>query len=192
MAATSRGKAMREARRAAQFSKFRLINLNLVPLVDTFVSIVFFALTTQTLGAVAPVVRGVNLPESRLEAPAREQLTLGVSRQSVMLGRGEEFTDIMSTAQAASQQSTLPSQPLLIPGLYGALRQVADSIRAADGVPENQSVETTLAVQAERTMRYDLLARVIQTARAAGFKNLTLQVLHAGDASGEPAPAPTT
>ncbi len=192
MAATSRGKAMREARRAAQFSKFRLINLNLVPLVDTFVSIVFFALTTQTLGAVAPVVGWVNLPESTFEAPAQERLTLGVSRQKVVIGQGEEFTDVMSTSQAAAQPSSDPAQPLVIPGLYAALRQRADSIRAADDVPATQSVETTLAVQAEKTMRYDLLARVIQTARVAGFKNLTLQVLHADDASGEPAPAPAT
>jgi biopolymer transport protein ExbD len=191
MAATSRGKAMREARRAAQFSKFRLINLNLVPLVDTFVSIVFFALTTQTLGAVAPVVGGVNLPESSFQAPAQEQLTLGVSRQKVVIGQGEEFADVMSTSQAAAQPSSDPAQPLVIPGLYAALRQRADSIRAADDVLATQSVETTLAVQAEKSMRYDLLARVIQTARVAGFKNLTLQVLHV-DESGEPAPAPTT
>jgi biopolymer transport protein ExbD len=192
MAATSRGKAMREARRAAQFSKFRLINLNLVPLVDTFVSIVFFALVTQTLGAVAPMVSGVNLPETTLDSPALERLTLGVSREKVVLGQGEAFTDVMSTAQAAAQPSSDPAQPLVIPSLYAALRQVADSIRGADDLPTNQSVETTLAVQAEKTMRYDLLARVIQTARVAGFKNLTLQVLHVGDESGEPAPAPST
>jgi biopolymer transport protein ExbD len=188
MAATSRGKAMREARRSAQFAKFRLINLNLVPLVDTFVSIVFFALTTQTLGAVAPVVRGVNLPESTLEATALERLTLGVSREKVVIGQGEAFTDVMTTAQAATQPSSDPAQPLVIPGLYAALKVRADSIRAAEDLPTNQSVETTLAVQAEKSMRYDLLARVIQTARVAGFKNLTLQVLHAGNESGEPAP----
>jgi biopolymer transport protein ExbD len=192
MAATSRGKAMREARRAAQFSKFRLISLNLVPLVDTFVSIVFFALTTQTLGAVAPMVRGVNLPETTLESPAIERLTLGVSREKVVLGQGERFTDVMSTQQAAAQRSSDPAQPLVIPNLYAALKQRADSIRAEDDVPANQSVETTLAVQAEKSMRYALLARVIQTARVAGFKNLTLQVLHVGDESGEPAPAPAT
>jgi hypothetical protein len=37
----NRARAARLARRAAQFSKFRLIQLNLVPLVDTFVSVVF-------------------------------------------------------------------------------------------------------------------------------------------------------
>ena len=46
----SRGRDMRAARRAAQFAKFRITELNLVPLVDTFVSIVFFALTTATVG----------------------------------------------------------------------------------------------------------------------------------------------
>jgi len=38
----NRARAARLARRAAQFNKFRLVQLNLVPLVDTFVSVVFF------------------------------------------------------------------------------------------------------------------------------------------------------
>ena len=192
MAAHSRGKAMREARRAAQFAKFRLIHLNLVPLVDTFVSIVFFALTTQTLGAVAPVVRGVNLPESSLQTPAAERLTLGVSTERVMIGRGEEMTTVMSTVQAAQQASTDPSQPLVIPSLLAALQERASAIRTATGTPANQSVEEALAIQAERQLRYDVLARVIQTARVAGFRNVTLQVLRADGEAGESAPAPTT
>ena len=192
MAATSRGKAMREARRAAQFSKFRLIHLNLVPLVDTFVSIVFFALTTQTLGAVAPVMKGVTLPTSTNPATALEQLTLGVTPTSVVVGQGEHVDVVMSTQQAASQASNVPGQPLVIPGLYAALRQRADSIRTAHGGAANESVGTILAIQAEKSMRYDLLARVIQTARVAGFRNLTLQVLRADAEGGESAPASST
>ena len=53
----NRARAARLARRAAQFNKFRLIQLNLVPLVDTFVSVVFFTLVTATVGELAPVVR---------------------------------------------------------------------------------------------------------------------------------------
>ena len=45
-------------RRAKQFQKFKLAELNLVPLVDTLVSIVFFALVTATVGELAPVVVG--------------------------------------------------------------------------------------------------------------------------------------
>jgi biopolymer transport protein ExbD len=33
-----------------------------------------------------------------------------------------------------------------------------------------------LAVQGDKSMRYDLLARVMQTARLAGFKSISLQV----------------
>ena len=42
----SRARMARESRRGAQFAKFKLAELNLVPLVDTLVSIVFFALVT--------------------------------------------------------------------------------------------------------------------------------------------------
>ena len=172
MAINTRARAMREARRVQQFAKFRLINLNLVPLVDTFVSIVFFALTTQTVGELAPVASGVNLPMSRQTETAFHELTIGIGRQVTLEGQ-----PIMATAAAARSVSDMPNQPLLIPELYAVLRARADSIRTANNVDQNQSVTAPLAIQAEKSMRYDLLSRVMQTARLAGFRNITLQVL---------------
>jgi biopolymer transport protein ExbD len=177
--ARNRARAARLARRAAQFNKFRLIQLNLVPLVDTFVSVVFFTLTTATVGELAPVVAGVNLPESRVGQPALQQVTLGIGPQVTLGGRA-----VMTTRDAALATSTDPSQPLVIPALYTALRAKADSIRASRSIPPDASVDAPLAIQADRTMRYDLLSRVMQTARVAGFHNLTLQVNRVTDASG--------
>jgi biopolymer transport protein ExbD len=171
-----RARAARLARRAAQFNKFRLIQLNLVPLVDTFVSVVFFTLVTATVGELAPVVHGVNLPESRVGQPALQQLTLGIGPQVTLAGRA-----VMTTVEAAQAQSDNPAQPLMIPPLYAALRAKADSIRALRATPANESVDALLAIQADRTMRYDLLSRVMQTARLAGFRNLTLQVNRVAD-----------
>jgi biopolymer transport protein ExbD len=82
----------------------------------------------------------------------------------------------MSTVDAAAVRSTDPSQPLLIPPLYSALRQAADSIRSTQKVAAAQPLDTPLAIQGDKSMRYDLLARMMQTARLAGFKNLSLQV----------------
>ena len=156
----NRARAARLARRAAQFNKFRLIQLNLVPLVDTFVSVVFFTLVTATLGELAPVVSGVTLPDSRVGATALQQLTLGIGPQVTLGGRA-----VMATIDAAQARSTDPAQPLMIPPLYAALRAKADSIRSQRSLPPNQSVDAPLAIQADRTMRYDLLSRVMQTAR---------------------------
>lgn len=173
----SRAREMRAQRRAAQFSKFRITELNLVPLVDTFVSIVFFALTTATVGELAPVVPGVRLPESRVGATALQQLTLGIGPQVTLAGHA-----IMSTVDAARARSDDPAQPLLIPPLYAALKQAADSIRQEKRVAAGTQLETTLAIQGDKSMRYDLLARMMQTARLAGFKNLSLQVNKTADA----------
>jgi biopolymer transport protein ExbD len=168
----SRGREMRASRRAAQFSKFRITELNLVPLVDTMVSIVFFALTTQTVGELTQVVPGVNLPQSRVGVVAHEQVTLGISSTQLTLGG----RTIMGTGQAAAARSNVPGQPLVIPQLYRALKNAADSIRTANNVPADRSLDTPLAVQGDRQMRYDLMARLIQTARLAGFRTLSLQV----------------
>jgi biopolymer transport protein ExbD len=87
----------------------------------------------------------------------------------------------MSTFEAAQAQSNDPAQPLVIPALYAALRAKADSIRTVRALPASQSIDAPLAIQADRTMRYDLLSRVMQTARVAGFRNLTLQVSRVAD-----------
>lgn len=173
----SRSREMRSARRAAQFAKFRIVELNLVPLVDTFVSIVFFALTTATVGELAPVVPGVTLPTARVGATAYQQLTVGIGRQITLGTRS-----VIGTGEAARIPSNDPSQPLLIPPLYGALKTAADSIRTAHKWPANTSLDSVkLAVQGDRTMRYDLLSRIMQTARMAGFKNISLQVNKSND-----------
>jgi biopolymer transport protein ExbD len=181
----SRAREMRSQRRAAQFAKFRITELNLVPLVDTFVSIVFFALTTATVGELAPVVPGVRLPEARVGSPALQQLTLGIGPQVTLAGH-----PLMSTVDAARARSNDPTQPLLIPPLYVALRQAADSIRRDRHVPADQPLDAPLAIQGDRSMRYDLLARMMQTARLAGFKNLSLQVSRTADAVPAPSGGP--
>jgi biopolymer transport protein ExbD len=182
----SRAKAAREMRRTQQFAKFRMVELNLVPLVDTFVSIVFFALTTQTLGELAPLVTGVTLPSSSVGATATHEITLGIaSRPAEVTLAGQR---VMTVQAAASAASNIPNEPLIIPQLYSALRVTADSIRKANDIPADQSVPATLAVQGDKGMRYDLLARVLQTARKAGFKNVSLQVMKTGggDATATP------
>jgi len=162
-------------RRVKQFAKFKLHTLNLVPLIDAFVSIVFFTLVSATVGELAPVQTGVNLPEASIGETALQQVTLAISSAPAdisLMG-----TRIMTVQQAASAASNNPQQPLLIPALYSALKTTADSIRDAKGIAINQSVAEPLAIQADRTMRYDLLSRLMQTARLAGFRNITLQVL---------------
>jgi biopolymer transport protein ExbD len=187
MAKVSRARMAREARRAKQFSKFKLTELNLVPLVDTFVSIVFFALTTATVGELIPVVPGVTLPESRIGASALQQVTLGIGSQ-ILLGS----QPIMNTADAAQAVSDMPGQPLEIPQLYSVLKTRADSLRTAKGTPVSDPVDQPLAIQGDRTMRYDLLSRVMQTARLAGFKNISLEVKrNVGATQTVPASLPT-
>lgn len=167
----SRAKSAREARRAAQFAKFRLTELNLIPLVDTFVSIVFFALTAATVGELTPVVPGVSLPNSRVGEPALQQITIGVGSDVSLAGQR-----LMSLQEAAAARSNVPNEPLIIPALYSRLALKADSIRAEKGTPKTTSVDAPLAIQGDKTMRYDVLARIMQSARKAGFSKISLQV----------------
>jgi biopolymer transport protein TolR len=181
MAEMTRARAAREARRTAQFAKFRITELNLVPLVDTFVAIVFFSLATATVGEQMPVMPGVQLPESRIGETALQELTVGIGKQITL-----NSVPVMSTVEAAAARSNNPNEPLLIPQLYSALRVQADSLRKKKNLDQNTSVENQLAIQGDKTMPYAVLARIMQTARLAGFRNVSLQVNRTGD------PPPTT
>ena len=109
-------------------------------------------------------------------------------------------TRIMGTVEAAQSVSNDPRQPLLIPQLYAAIKATGDSIRAAHSVAADQPVDVPLAIQGDKSMRYDLLARLMQTIRMAGFKDISLQVKRVGAPDGAapaadvvappPAPAP--
>lgn len=166
-----RARDQRAARRAAQFSKFKVTQLNLVPLVDTFVSIVFFTLTTTTVGELAPVVPGVTLPQAAVGTPALSQLTLGIGATVTLANK-----PVMATLDAAAEPTNDPRFPLKVPTLYRAMRQLADSLRKAKGIAEGDDLPVALAIQGDRTMRYDLLSRFMATARLAGFTHLSLQV----------------
>jgi len=171
----NRTRDLRTARRGQQFGKFRVTQLNLVPLVDTFVSIVFFTLTTTTVGELAPIVPGVTLPETTVGTPALSQLTLGVGA-TVTLGN----RPIMATLDAAAEPSNDPRFPLKVPTLYRAMKSLADSLRHAKGLGAQDDLKVALAIQGDKTMRYDLLSRFMATARLAGFTHLALQVQRVG------------
>jgi biopolymer transport protein ExbD len=167
----SRAAEQRRLRRSRHFAKFGITQLNLVPLVDTFVSIVFFSLTTTTVGELAPVVPGVQLPQANVGTTALSQLTLGIGANVTLANR-----PIMSTADAASSMSDDAQQPLKIPAVYRELRHLADSLKVARGLKPEEELKYQLAIQGDKTMRYDLLSRFMQTARLAGFRQISLQV----------------
>ena len=182
MAEMTRARAAREARRTAQFAKFRITELNLVPLVDTFVAIVFFSLATATVGDQMPIMPGVTLPDSRVGETALQELTVGIGNQITI-----NAVPVMTTREAAAARSNNANEPLLIPQLYTALRVQADSLRKVRNLDQNASVPNPLAIQGTKTMQYALLARIMQTARLAGFRNVSLQVNRTEDAPAAPA-----
>jgi biopolymer transport protein ExbD len=182
--ASDRARALREGRRKAQFAKFHFVQLNLVPLVDTFVAIVFFSLTAATVGELAPVLNGVQLPEAKVGLPAHQELTLGVSsRPAAIMFNGHQ---VMSAQAAATAPSKNPDQPLIVPQLLTVMQAAADSLRKANGTAADRPLGVPLAIQGDRSMRYDLLQRLLQTARLAGFQRITLQVRHATEQGSAP------
>ena len=177
--ARGRGAAARAAHRTRLRERFRTTELNLVPLVDTFVSIVFFALTAATVGELTPVARGVTLPTSRVGADALQELTVGVSSSGVTVGT--RLVVAPGAVDAPTDDGDDARREL--PALGVALRAVADSIREARRLRAGAPVPVPLAIHGDRATRYATLARVMHTARLAGFVQLTLQVTREDEAA---------
>ncbi len=117
------------------------------------------------------MVPGVRLPEAHVGTAALQQLTLGIGRQVTLGGR-----PVMNTVDAAQAQSNVPVQPLMIPPLYNAIKGGGLDPHGDTRSTADQPLDVPLAIQGDKSMRYDLLARMMQTARLAGFRNLSLQV----------------
>ena len=166
MAEMTRARAAREGRRAAQFAKFRMTELNLVPLVDTFVAIVFFSLLTYTGAAMAmltayelslppTVVTADDARASGIEPSLNLLLAVKILDGNLRVEHSEENgfrQDIRGTDARALDQ----------------LQGVMSGIRAK--YPQNADV---LVVPSDE-VDYDTVIQVLERLRMAQFTGISL------------------
>lgn len=150
-------KMSRRARRMATHHRRhkRTTTLNMVSLMDIFTILVFFLLVNASEVELITPPKGVELPESWSEQKPEQQLTLSISRDSLLLNNQTLTQDI--TALGDGEGSYAP---------------IVAALEKLDAEPDSQ-----LSILADRSIEYRVIKRVLQSCTEAGYDNTALAVL---------------
>jgi biopolymer transport protein ExbD len=165
------GRAARMARHHKRHKGEALINL--VSMIDMLTILVFFLLVYSTEEVeVLPSAKDVQLPESTSEAHAETAVVVIVTETDILL-------DGQSVGRVAD---VMRSNSLVIPALEQALRNEADLVlEPTEGLSEEDIIASReVTIMADKELPYELLKKVMATATAADYGQLSLAVLQKG------------
>lgn len=152
--------------------KKRNVGYNLVSLMDIFTILVFFLLVNSSDVEVLPSSQGVQLPESRSEAKARQSIVVLVNEKDILVQghRVATINEVMS-----------PGAGTAIAGLANALQnQKARALRQG-GARFNGEV----TIMGDRNTSYELLKKIMLTCASVQYGRISLAVTQrsGGDAA---------
>ena len=132
--------------------------VNLTSMVDVLSVLMFFLLSIYSGGGYLTILpSGLELPSSNVRAPLTRQVEIAVLKDKILVDR-QPVSDNLSDAANNTE--------LLLPGLQAAL-----AAHGANGAPE-----TRVTIEADRSIPFRLLKKVIYTADQAGFRKQSLAV----------------
>jgi len=142
--------------------------LSLTSLIDIFTVLLLFLLQSVVVGgAVVTPFPGVSLPRSSSVAPFRESPVLVVTRELV----------VVDGVSACATSDVEGSSRLKIEPVEAALIELrAHSDRLAEK-SANRKFEGKLIVQADETIPFHVLQKIMYTSQTVGFYDITLAVL---------------
>jgi len=154
-------------RRQRQEKARRWPSLNLVALMDVFTILVFFFLVHSADGAPEAHHKLVQLPESVADQQPRDTPVVMITRDNILV-QGEPVAVIDAAMHAAG-------------GEIKALRAALQAQLAPDA-PTAADREVT--IMGDKTIPYELLNRVMQTCKRAGYGSISLSVLQRSPGAG--------
>lgn len=148
------------ARRLSRNMKHRPAALNLVSLMDIFTILVFFLLVNSS-SVQQPGGDGIRLPEARIEKLVEDGLTIEVNDQYIVV-QGRKVANVAEIMQTEETR---------IPGLFAELEHQAKRMVVEEGELRN------VTVIGDRNIPFKLLKRIMVTASAAQFGQVSLAVI---------------
>ena len=152
MAALS-GRAKRMMEHQARRKK--TLALNLVSLMDIFTILVFFLLVNSSDVQTLPNSKGLEMPDSIAEVPARETIVVKVTPEQIAVD-GVAVIGVPEASRSASN----------------VLAPLGDALRA-----QNRAHQTEITVMADKSLPYSLLKKIMTTCADAQFERVSLAVI---------------
>jgi len=140
-------------------TKDRIASLNMVSLMDIFTILVFFLLVNATSAEILPTPKNISLPSASSEQLPRKNLVIIINDSEITL-HGVKVAEVASVM--ASERKTIES-------LFLALKSRANSM---EDLTDTQGV----TIMADKQVPYDLVKKVMLTARGANFTNISFAV----------------
>jgi biopolymer transport protein TolR len=162
-----RGATRFKWRRQRQEKARRWPSLNLVALMDVFTILVFFFLVHSADGPPEAHNKLVHLPESVADQQPRDTPVVMITRYNILV-QGEPVAAIDTAMHAAG-------------GEIKALRTALQAQLAPDA-PAGADREVT--IMGDKSIPFELLNRVMQTCKRAGYGSISLSVLQRSSGAG--------
>ena len=140
-------------------SKDRIASLNMVSLMDIFTILVFFLLVNATSAEVLPTPKNITLPSASSEQLPRKNLVITINDSDILL----------HGTPVARVDEVMASERKTIETLFLALQAKAETVT---DLTDTQGV----TIMADKTVPYDLVKKVMLTARGANFSNISFAV----------------
>ena len=149
--------------------------IQITSMVDMFVILLVFLLRSYSTSPVniSPKA-GLRLPESTSPADPVDVVKRVVSTDGVFV----EDKKVMTFVNGAIDKADTEAQdPQFLRKLYETLDENAKKAKAISAVNDSFEFDGKILVQADRTLPYDLLKRVMYTSMMAGYSDVKLAVV---------------
>ncbi len=148
--------------------------IQITSLVDVFVIMLVFLLKSYSTNPVAiSVSKDLTLPESSSIVDPKEIINLVVARAGIFVD-SEKVLDLVDGV--INPKDVDPKDSSNIPGLFKVLDEHASKLRKIANVNETVEFDGNLLLQADRTVSYELLQKVMYTSTMAGYANVKIAV----------------
>lgn len=152
-----------------------VVTLNLVPMIDVFMVLVFFLLVTTNSIDNMKSPRELTLPTSLSLDQPRDAPVIMVTRQSVMI----QGIPVMTLDEAAAAPADKP-----LPQLRAELLKVT-LMSVEGGQTAGATTRGEINVMADRDIPYSVLKKVLATCGELKFARIAISVAHAGKRGGK-------
>lgn len=165
----ARGLSAHMSRRSAGHFKIQITSM-----VDMFVILLVFLLKSYSTSPVNITPKeGLRLPESSSSVEPVDVVKLIVSTDGVFVENDRILT---LTDGQVGKEDVESADPQFLRKLYEALDERAKRAKSISEVNDSFEFDGKILVQADRTLSYDLLKRVMYTSMMAGYSDVKLAV----------------
>ena len=148
--------------------------IQITSLVDVFVIMLVFLLKSYSTNPVAiSVSKDLTLPESTSIVDPKEVINLVVARTGIFV-ESEKVLDLVDGV--INSKDLDPKDSSNLPILFKVLDEHANKLRKIANVNETVQFDGNILLQADRSVPYELLQKVLYTSTMAGYANLKLAV----------------